>query len=474
MPDDAAADSTSIPPNRLIGHAIAGLLLGGMLWWTFLRAVLGEGSGWLAACAVAGAIGGAIYGWITEQRAMERRQALSAEASREGAQFSPVDAGVLADLRSDFPQQHLGMQNVLRKEVGGLPLVLGELSITTQTGDREGGTHTSTTTQTAVYYRAPELNFPRYRIQAASWSTKLLRGATGFQGLRFEDAAFAKDYFVLATDAAQTPLLIDAEVRAWLLAHRGLGVESGGAGIVIYRPGELQDAQWVEGFMSDAAQLVRLLTQPERLARAQAAAKDDLRAFTAQMPASMARSIEKQMQAAIVTREQVDAFVRQAPPRKIPANIANSYGDKQNMALFGFVFFAVGGLMAALFAGMNQWGGVAFLSLFVLTGGALLFFGVRGWWRQRSLLRHGEIAAATIEAVESTGVTEDPGGEVFNVSLGYAWRGQSMRAQCKVSGAAGHDAKRLAAERKAAAILCDPAHPERVALVAGLVKTFHS
>src|SRR5205814_6798976 len=140
----------------------------------------------------------------------------------------------------------------LRKEVGGVPLALLELSITTTRRDSHGDERSSTTTQTAAYYHSPHLFFPRFTLRPADLTMKLISGVTGLESLHLPDASeFARQYFVLANDPPGARLLLDANVRAWLMARPGLHIDSGGSGVLVYRAGEALDPNVFESFMTD-------------------------------------------------------------------------------------------------------------------------------------------------------------------------------------------------------------------------------
>jgi hypothetical protein len=195
---------------------------------------------------------------------------------------------------------------------------------------------------------------------------------------------------------------------------------------------------------------------------------EELRAFAAQMPPWAARSMEKEVRAPRITREDVDAFLRQSPPRKIPRNLAYHYHTAFGTTVMGAIFIAIASLVTVVLGAHGEWRVVMFAGgMFWLMGAPLLFFGGRRWWRQRRLLRRGELVAAKIVSVDPAGYADDDG-EVFNMTARYQAGGQSREGQCKVWS---QRAKRLAAEGKPAAILYDPTHPERIFFIEGLVNS---
>lgn len=464
-----------------IGRVAIGLLGGLIFGWWGLPILLYaaerplksigirfEGGWFLAGPLACGAIGAGIallVGAIVDRRAAARRERLAGGAGLIGAQFSAYDSELQQALRSDFPRRALAIQNVLRKDLVGLRVNIGDLSITESSGDSD-----STQRQTAAYYRT-EFPLPSFTLRPAGLMTKLM-GAAGFQGVRFpEQPAFESRYFVLATDVIGTRALLNAPVRAWLAAHPGLGLEAGGNGILVYRSGKLLRAEELAAFLAEAAELVRLLEQSGRRAdlkpTAPATPQDELRAFAAQMPAPVARSMEKQLKAKLVSREVVQAFVGQPPPRKIPTNIANNHRPALLIAAMG-AFFAAMGAGAGVIAVHTQWIGLVLSTIFLLIGAPMLFFGGRLWWRRDRLLRRGELGAARIVGVEPAGWSDDDG-EVFNVTATYQAAGQAQEGRCKVRGRPGKRGPGFAEQGKTAAILYDPVHPDRILLVDALI-----
>lgn len=468
-----------------VGHCVGGLVGGAILGYMALpflmsrgllpRGLIDPGVGILAGPLLGGAIGavvGLIAGKVAERRAAARRADLAESATRIGGQFSEHDAALQQQLQSDFPQKQLYMENVLRKDLVDLRLSVGDLSVTRSAGTRDDRS-SRTVRQTAAYYRRDDVAFPGFSLQPAGLMHKLISAGTGFQGLRFpEQPEFERQYFALATDVNGTRALLDAGVLAWFATHPGLNVDVGGHGVVVYQDGKTVPPEALEGFIAEAAELFRLLERSARQAGLKPVAplttQDEVRAFAAQLPPSMAGSIEKEMRARLVTREDIDAFVRQKPPREIPSNIAHQYHGSRAIVLVGLVFAAIAGFMGPLFALKGQWGGAAFIALFFIGGVGLLFFGARSWWRQRSLLRRGELGAATIRSVEPAGWSDDEG-EAFNVSASYQVAGARREGRGTVKGPAAGRVKSLAAERKMAPILYDPAHPERIVLVDALI-----
>lgn len=384
----------------------------------------------------------------------------------ESTLTSPVTE-LHASMRRNFPELQIGLEQVQRKEIRGLPIVIAQASITRAAGfDDSGGS--SSSSHTLVYYEAPDADFPRFSLRPMDLLFKAA-AALGLQGLRFADhPEFSRQYVLLATEPLRTQAILHRKVRDWLLARPGMNIEAGGTGVMLYRSGSVLQAGEADAFARDAAELVDLLDRSRRMALArldQPTELEELRAFATLLPASMGRAAEKRFLARRVTQEEMDAFLRQGPPRKIPKNIARACEFSFGMAGFGF-FFLVGAVVVGVGGAVQrQWGAFILATIFLLVAAVMLYFFLPRFRREKRLLQSGQLAVAKILGVEPAGIEED-GQEIYTVRALYETGGQSRRVQCRAPGKA---ARRIAAEGKPARILYDPAHPEHILLVDALV-----
>jgi hypothetical protein len=245
------------------------------------------------------------------------------------------------------------------------------------------------------------------------------------------------------------------------MARPGLHIDSGGSGVLVYRAGEVLDPDAFEWFMADLAQLFQLLSDPQRHAQMQTA-KDDLRAAAAQLPGVAA----ERLLATLTPDDEVDAFVRQSPPRSIPASIGAWRDEGAPIRFLALLaVFAVGAaLMTGAFILQGEWLGTLFGAWFVVVLTVLIVVVAGERLRLTRLLRHGEFAVAKVERVEPTKVKTGRG-RIFDVTVRYQARGQAREGKCRLDGLAADRAQRLATYGKPAAILYDPVNPERVLLI---------
>jgi hypothetical protein len=388
---------------------------------------------------------------------------------------APVDphapiTKLLGGIGRNFPDLSVGMRNLEHHWVDGLQIAVAEATIAR--GQFDSGS--SSSTQTVAYYEERGSRLPRFGVAPKGLLMKMA-GAMGLPNLAFPDQPeFSEKYLVLAIEPLGARSLLAPQVRAWLLAHPGLHMESGGTGVLVYPPGKVLLGEELASFTRDAGELLRLVDQRRRAMAqdpVQPTSIDEARAFAAQLPRSVQRSFEKQLKAQTVTRQQAEDFVRQASPRKIPSNIAYRFlRGALGMMGIGATFVGVCVVVIVLSRGQRQdWGGIIFMSLFLSAGVLMMLFSGRFWWRQRRLLRGGALAVARIRTVESTGATDENDDEVFRMSAHFQAAGQAHVGKGKVRGAVARYARNLAADAKVAAILYDVADPGRIVLVDSLV-----
>lgn len=377
-------------------------------------------------------------------------------------------ADLQSGLRRNFPELEVEPEAVQRQEIDGLEIAIARASITRHPRSDEGSS--SVSDHTIAYHQSADAVFPQFVLQPVDFGSRVV-AAFGLQGLRFADQPeFSKQYFVLSGAPLRAQALLERDVRDWLLAHPGMSLEAGGNGVLAYRSGPPLEAADREVFAHEAAELVDLLVHAQRMAARsprQPGELDEARAFAAQLPGFAGAALERQFLQRHVTRADLDAFLRQEVPRRIPRNIAYSHESPKLLAGLG-LFFALGGAVffyAGVVSGHSV--AVALATLFLAVGGTMAFIGMSKWRRARRLLRHGQPALATILGIEPTGVSINER-QLYAVRLKCVTGGQARQVECR---AWREPAERLAAAGRPVRILYDPDHPERVVLVDALVNS---
>ena len=429
--------------------------------------------------AAVGIVGAVIWGQASRSWKTRRSAGLREAAASLGASLSASpDPGLSEKLGRLFPTGTLsGMDNVIRTQVQGIRFAVSDVSVTRETGSVTDDMTRTVTTQTAAYYESDTLRFPRFTLQPEGFMTKLFSLATGFEDINFPaHPEFSGAYYLSAVRVEDTRKLFNSRVLEVLGRRQGLYVTSDLGGLVIYRPEKLCDAAELKGFISEAAEIFRLFEESARqsnlTAEAASSVKEDIRARAAEVPGPIGEFLRENL----VTRADVDAFVSQPPPRKIPANLLAYRNREAPLWLIGLgIVFALIGALLILVQGYQalsdskglmgiSLGSALFGLLFFVVGAGITFFSVPAYFRLTRLLRHGQPVTARIEKIASTSWTEN-NEEIFQVTARYNAGDRAVQGTCKIAGSVLKRAQKLALDTSSVLILHDPADPQHVLLV---------
>lgn len=382
-------------------------------------------------------------------------------------------AGLLEKIKPAFSGKYVsGIANATEEEAGGLRLTLADaqVSYTVGTGDKE---RTAWTTVTVAHHESANHRFPGFHLQPSNAMMEMAMRLAGFDDFDIDftsHPAFSAAYILTGTWPANTRRLFEHAPLLDELARRpGFNVASNLSSLVLYRwqaNGVLQERR---AFAANAAAVFARFEEAARAAELKPALKRDVNAYAASLPGELGKRLLK----SLVTRADLAAFLRQAPPRRAPANIRASGSDSTSM------IFAVIGLVVALVASLVVLGNVypplsegrplmsdqfvyaALACAFVAFGIGVALYGAFAALRTQGLLRIGVLASASIEAIEPTGVRINDA-EEYILKLRYPAGAQEVRAECRVRGVAVKRARQLKVEGKPAPIFYDPADPQRV------------
>jgi hypothetical protein len=483
---DTAGESPAWP--ALIGEALGGGVVGCVVGYMFLPHVMSfarvqplaarlgyaielTDMFWIPAAtgAALGALAGAVHGVMKRASAVKRRAGFRDAAARLGGQVSTdFDPAMAERLKAFFPgSDHIAAQNVLRpRPAGGIALTVTDMQHT----ERAGNNKTRTVEQTVALFEQDQLRFPEFKLQPEGFLVNMLSRVTGIEDIDFSAyPQFSKAYHLSAAHPERTRKLFDGAPVELLGRRPGLCVESKGGALLLYRPGAMCDAEDLKHLIEAATEVFRALEQSARRSGMTPGAppppKQDVRRMVEKMPGLVGVMLRRDL----VTREDADAFVRLAPPRKIPRNIL-AYRERMTPALFtllGIVFAVAGAAFTAAFALAGEVIGALVGLLFLVIGATVAFYSTRARYRVKRLLRLGQLAPARIVKCEPTGASIN-NDEIFLATVQYRAGASAVDASCKIMGAGVERAKKLAAEGKPAAVLYDPAVPSRVLLVDAL------
>ena len=450
--------------------------------WFWFPAVAGGG---------AGAILGLIYGVIQDVR--EARDAQHEGAFREAAAqtigsgsqglsaaaAAPACVGLKENAAEFFRQvRDLEVRWELPAPMQDIRFTVADLALSRQY-ERDGRTEVRTELQTIAFYESGELRFPGFNLNPRGLLLNVLARVFGTADIHFPaHEEFSRAYHLSASVPENTRRLFDYAPLLDALGRRpGLKIASQVNALIVYREGKAFHGAPLQGFMEEAAEILRLFEQAARnagvIAANAPAAKVDARAL-ADSATGLMGTIAR---AGLVTHADVDAFLLQPAPRNIPAGMRR-YPDRfvsAYIVVLASVFFVAGAFFlllnvrALMSQETNNPAGVPLGLIFMIVGGSIAYFAGRIRWRCRRLLRHGRIASGQVQYIEPTSYAIGSDA-VHEVTVTYPSEAGSVRGSCNILGLPSlRRARVLLRDKKPARILYDPAHPERILLAEALL-----
>ena len=477
--DSAPAKAALLPFLLLYGWV--GVFMGSVAGYHYLAQPMSLEP--MIGAVVGGAIGiaiGSIAAVLAWRKSVQHTEAAQQVAQQLGGEYLAGDAEVNRRLGTDFSFADASMSDVVRKDLGGVRAEIGDLQITRKGGRGDNET-TTNTVQSAAFFVADGLHFPQFMLQPGGVMLKLVDGVLGGERIEFPaQPQFAQIYHLSAVRADDTRRLFDDGILDCLIRRPNLRIQTAADALLLYEPGRQFEGAQLEGFFSEAAKIFRLFEASARSLKlgmqSELRPKQDVRALAENLPGLLGRIVRN----SLVTREDVSAFVQQAPPRAIPANIWR-YADKFApglVLLVGIVFCVAGAAFAGAFgyealasgAGlMGNKGAGAIIGLAVLAVGiGTTYLAGRARIRIKRLLRDGQVGAGRIEKLEATNLRVS-NQAIWQMTAQFQAAGRTVQATCKIPGAAVQRARKLAEEKKPAPILFDPADPQRILFIEALL-----
>ncbi len=491
---------------RVVGYILLACLLGAILGFSFLSRTSGSlipdallrryGIDpeltylfWFPVVAGGGpgAILGLIYGLIQdfrETRSAEAEDALRqlvAQTVRAETQAPPPPPclGLAENATEFFRGSHsVEVRSQSPAPVKDIRFTVAELAISHE-HEHDGRAEIRTELQTVAFYESSELRFPGFSLSPRGFLQNLFARTLGAEDIRFPaQEEFSRAYLLSASIPENTRRLFDYAPLLGALARRpGLHIASQVNALIIYQDGTAFHGATLEGFIKEAAEILRLFEQAARNASTDAANSPTPKADARALADGARGAMGAAAQANLVTHADVDAFLRMPAPRPIPAGFRR-YPDRLAPAYFvvlGSVFvltgafFGLTNLGELLSGATNKAAGVALGLIFMLMGGSVAYFFGRIRARCKQLLRDGRVASGQIQSIEETSMALGSS-NVFEVTVIYPSEAGSKRGTCNIVGLASlRRARTLADNKKPARVLYDPAHPERVLLAEALL-----
>lgn len=471
-------DNDPTPPKPALVPFIAlyvwgGGFIGAVVGFQYLAGLMSLEPviGALVAGAI-GAVAGAIVGVIAWRQAAQHSAAVQQVAQKLGGDYLSGDAELNRRLSTDFSLGDAAMYDVVSKDLNGARAEVGDLQITrkTSTGDNS---NTTTETQSAAFFTAEGLRFPHFFLQPEGTLLKLFSRVVGSEKIEFSaQPHFSQIYHLSGNHPENMRRLFDDGVLNSLVRRPGLRIQSAADALLIYQPGRQCEPAELEGFIGEATKIFRLFEASARRMsqedETRVTPKVEVKALAENMSGLMGRIVR----GSLVTHSDLSAFVSQATPRKIPANILK-YREKvaPRLILFVGLFHVLFGVLWVVSVQTNDDGQPMTIGLVLAAAGvAIALFG--GWERMRfaGLLRNGKLGTAVIESI----VPRQWAGKLRIVAR-YQAEGRDWRATStwylgsNTTGEAKQRALGLAAKKKPVPILYDPAAPQRMLFVDALL-----
>lgn len=234
--------------------------------------------------------------------------------------------------------------------------------------------------------------------------------------IKFEaDPQFSNSFHLHGWNETPVRLLFTPQVRSFLVAHPDWAVRGKGQHIVVFEPNRVIPHDEASEFVQTALELLeRLQAGGETLSDVPhlevGTQGKDLVATANRMSGLAGAMFARQLQKYSVTHSELDDFLGQKTPRKIPAGISQQViGDNFMLIPVGLLFvvagLAVGVGTALTGTAPNLFFTLGFLLLMPLIGGIMA--GATGWHRVRKsrVLQEGELFSGTITDVSQSNLS---------------------------------------------------------------------
>lgn len=468
--------------------AVAGAVLGGVLG-AMLMSVAHIVFGKVPYLPIYGGLAGALVGgtssWLKTARQFRREAEMSEAADELGLDYS---GGLKSDDAEDEVEEHLremfstngrvSVGNMLRKEMGDASLVVAEVT-QIRHSSHGSSSHSTTRVSTVAFFESPDLQWPTFTMQPEGKVLGLLAGMIGLQDIDFDDyPVFSDAYHLSGHHPEAVRALFTDELLQYFSDQHGLEVRASDNRLVMVRPGERCDPAQLESFVQQAMHIFGLLMDAAILneeAIEAALPKGDFESQAEQMPGLMGEVLRSRL----VTPEELESFLNQPPPRRVPANIA-----RQRLGAGSLIMTLAGGIVAlvgsgfaiySIFYAKGPWNDdrivpLVFGTVFPLLGYPACLLGSRYRYINRRLLRHGRVADGVVTKVESTGFEVDHQAQ-YRLTVEFQAEATNQQATVNAYGKQGREAKKLAENQAPIRVLYDPRKPTRVLWADGLIPT---
>lgn len=463
--------------------ALVGAVLGGMFFARFVSLAVGDVEHLHWYCALAGGVIGGMSSYSKAAKQLRRHEKLGEVAQDLGLKYGSGrdedSSDIKAHLREMFAATgRVSIGSMLRKELGDASLVVADVS-QTKRSSHGSSSSSHTTTTTVAYFESPHLTWPTFTMQPEGRVLGLLAGIVGLQDIDFDDyPIFSGKYHLSGHHPDAVRALFTSELPQHFSEQHGVQVQAQQNRLLLLRPGEQCEPDQMEAFIQQALQVFGLLmdaviTNEDAIAAAVPQAAD-IRSQVGQMPGLMGAVLR----ARLVTPEELDSFLHQPTPRRVPPNVRRQrMGTGSLMLCFvGSMFAVVGSVfaVASIFFGDGPWNEdrivpLVFGIVFPLIGLPLSLLSLRYRYINGRLLRHGIVTDGVVEGVEKTSVTVNEQ-QQYRITLRFEAGVTDQQSTMNVYGwQKGQQATKLAERNASVRLLYDPRKPTRALWVESML-----
>ena len=337
--------------------------------------------------------------------------------------------------------------------------------------------------QSAVVLDADQLNLPQFALAPEMEGVfgKILAGLGGFGDIDFEDSPeFSESYHLHGWNEEPVRVLFTKSVRDYFASEPDWSVRGDGSRLVIFRFNKVCQQDAMESFVQKSLKILSLFREGEQQLDARPQLRretrpEDMAATAARMGGIVGGAIRKQLRKVAVTRDELESFLQESPPRNIPPGLKRQVlGDNFVLIFVGAIFLAAGVIAGPLVLTLGQgnvrWIGLPLAIFQSIVGGLMMGLTIRHRGRKARVLREGTLADGTVTGVSRSGMMVN--NQVrYHVTVAYSVDGQERTTTCNAYGLAAEQARTRAASGETACVLVDPADLNHV-VCADLVTTF--
>ena len=360
-------------------------------------------------------------------------------------------------------QQFVKLSQLMQRHVGEARLVIGHVSYRME---RESSGSSRIVQQSFAYFEQPGLGLPSALIQPRTTGTQLLSSMLSLVGLSTvsltSSAEAARTLTATSMQPATSERLLSRDVLVTLTSKQDLSLKTDEDRMLVYRNGHVFPDDELSGFVDDSREVFqavhrRALELPELAAEAEAEAIAAIR--------DLRGPIGEMLRSRFVPQEEIDAFLEQPMPRRIPKAVARQRVGLGSLVFYviGVAFMGIGGFLTATLAttpNVPKWG-IVLCGLLPLLGAGVVLLTFLYRRTQKRLLRHGPCCDALVVSVNATSVFVNTQRR-YKVTLCIDDEGGSRDVTINAYEPAVKRAFRLMSTRESTRVLVDPRKPDRL------------